>query len=687
MSTKRCQGCSKFMSFIDPHPCCPICYGVACSLEDRCNFCEHLEDVQFEAYIQSRERRLSRTPTRSTVSASSASISSKEARKEARFKQCKLMYMNLLPMLKEFLEDEEEEMDQEIGVGSGLDSRRHITEPTSVEEKKEDTISIQAPSQVDSTDATPSSRDPRLNRPPPHRLATTKAPAAVRTVIPVSTLATTTTYSRPTVPVASSLPAAAGSTTSRPKGKSRTKSRSTISTDSSSSSSSSTPIRKSRRKKKGRSSLSKSTAVPVPPARPTADPLPLPAAASLTSGPPPDILLHPGEDESDIINPTAPSTTAETVPSRAVDPPDSRKRKSTDPPQLSYYGLQPRSSRSKRSRTDKEESESGYHGMSWTEKINEVYRHFLDIPFPPSQSAPLQNSVSLLMVPPLDSATASLPPSESTSLLASQLSERVEGLKFDKQPSRSQFYRGAPYKIHNGDFTKPEGTPLDENFRDLMGKGVPSEQIRISDVRLKDIEVSIHKALQVSAYIHWFAATAFRQLPTLAPDSEPQQSTPIPNTALHTAALFSHSLGEAVLDLDRHLLWMISQLTLIRRTAYIKQLPNNTDSKIKDQLYSAPLFKASLFGDSLSEAINKRDQDLDRRNKVDIHTIAAKAASPRRPQNQVPPRSPRTPKNRQQTDFRNNSGPNTPNRNRSQNQDKPRTPAKSPRRGRGQKRF
>ena len=215
-------------------------------------------------------------------------------------------------------------------------------------------------------------------------------------------------------------------------------------------------------------------------------------------------------------------------------------------------------------------------------------------------------------------------------MLATQLSERVEALKFDKQPSRSQFYRGAPYKIHNGDFTRPEGTPLDENFRDLMGKGVPSEQIRISDNRLKDIDISIFKALQVSAYIHWFAATAFRQLPTLAPDSEPNQSTPIANTALHTVALFSHSLGEAVLDLDRHLLWMVSQLTLLRRTAYIKQLPNNMDSKM-DQLYLAPLFKGNLFGEALTEAIEKRDHDLERRKNADIHTIAAKAASPRRP--------------------------------------------------------
>ena len=271
----------------------------------------------------------------------------------------------------------------------------------------------------------------------------------------------------------------------------------------------------------------------------------------------------------------------------------------------------------------------------------------------------------------------SLPPHDSTAVLAAHLSDKVAALGFDKQPSRSSFYRGASYKIHDGDFARPEGTPLDEGFKKLLGKGTLSEQIKIHDSRIKDIETSMHKAMQTSSYIHWFAATAARQLPNLQEDSLPTDSSSIPNSALHTAFALFDSLGDAVLDLDKHLLWMNAQLTLLRRTSYIKQLPQNIDPRIKDRLYSAPLFGKHLFGPRVDEALKERDLDLERKRSEDIHNLAM-AASPRRPRGQTS-QSPRTPSRR----YNQSRGFTTPKK-----QDKSPAPSRGGRgRGRGQRRV
>ena len=275
---------------------------------------------------------------------------------------------------------------------------------------------------------------------------------------------------------------------------------------------------------------------------------------------------------------------------------------------------------------------------------------------------------------------ASLPPPASTALLVKQLEDRVKDLKFDKQPSRSSFHRGAVYKVHDGPCSRSDPSTLDEEFKHLMGKGSPSDQIKVHDSRMKDIETSILKALQVSTYIHWFTATTAKEFPVLQPDADPHKSTPIPNSALHTADDFFDSLGEAVLDLDRHLLWMWSQLTLIRRTSYIKQLPGNIDPMVKDKLYSAPIFGVTLFGERVQGAIEKRDQALERKKNEDFHQFVTQA-SPRQNRSYSKPQTPRSPRTPRKGNQRDNNN-YTPRK-----KDQPRTPAKSPWKGRGQKRF
>ena len=365
-----------------------------------------------------------------------------------------------------------------------------------------------------------------------------------------------------------------------------------------------------------------------------------------------------------------------------------RKRKSTDPPVLSYYGSQQLSSQQKKhkKKSKADDPPETFPKLSWHEKIDEVYRHFPDLSPAPEPTQLSRNQVSRDIQQPVKPATPSLPPSDATTQLAMQLAERATDLSFDKQPSKSQFYRGATYRMHKADFVKVEGTPLDDRFKILMGKGYPSDQVRVSDRRLKELEMSVGKALQVSGYIHWFTATAARELPVLPPDLPPTGSVPIPGTSVHMADGFFDSLGEAILDMDRLLLWLSAQIIFLRRTAYIKQLPQNTESAVKDQLYSAPLFGETLFGEPLQRAIADRDEAMARKRNEDLVHLTT-SASPRRgrpnQQQARSPRSPRTPRKRQ-FDGRNNFGnaPNTPRKT-----DTPRTPAKSPRRGRGQRRV